>query len=160
MCYHQARGARFIGHCWGRRWRDATDNLLQTSIINGLGTFPVRRICGTQKVQLLFFCSSRFRWGGGDSCTWGRGREAYSRTHTHTQKKKKQTNKTHAPSYKSSQSTTPERKVDRRYFPLFCKQEPTPKKKETMAAYERTHIIIQTLSTRSVCTYSDAPHCR
>lgn len=97
--------------------------------------------------------------GGGDSCTWGRGREAYSRTHTHT-KKKKQTNKTHAPSYKSSQSTTPERKVDRRYFPLFCKQEPTPKKKETMAAYERTHIIIQTLSTRSVCTYSDAPHCR
>ncbi len=65
MCYHQARSARFIGHCWGRGWRDATENLLQTSIINRLGSFPVRRICGTEKSTtfFLFFCASRFRWG-------------------------------------------------------------------------------------------------
>lgn len=95
MCYHQARGARFIGHCWGRRWRDATDNLLQTSIINGLGTFPVRRICGTQKVQLLFFCSSRFRWGG-ETVVRGGGVEKHTRARTHTKKKQnKQTKHTH-----------------------------------------------------------------
>lgn len=64
MCYHQTGSARFIGHCWGRGWRDATENLLQTSIINHLGSFPLRRICGTKKVQLfLFLCASRFRWG-------------------------------------------------------------------------------------------------
>lgn len=64
MCYHQAGSARFIGHCWGRGWRDATENLLQTSIINRLGSFPLRRICGTQKIQhFLFLFASRFRWG-------------------------------------------------------------------------------------------------
>lgn len=44
MCYHQARRAWFIGHCWGRGWRDATKNLLQTSIINSIGTLPGSRI--------------------------------------------------------------------------------------------------------------------
>ena len=56
----------------------------------------------------------------GDSGAWGRGRGA---------EKTKQTNKTQAASYNSSHSTTPE-KVDRRYFSLFWKQEPNPKKEE------------------------------
>lgn len=38
-----------------------------------------------------FYSSVRVVSGGGDSCTWGRGREAYSRTH----KKQKQTKHTH-----------------------------------------------------------------
>lgn len=41
-----------------------------------------------------FYSSVRVVSGGGDSCTWGRGREAYSRTHAHTQKNK-QTKHTH-----------------------------------------------------------------
>lgn len=40
-----------------------------------------------------FYSSVRVVSGGGGSCTWGRGREAYSRTHT--QKKQKQTKHTH-----------------------------------------------------------------
>lgn len=78
MCYHQARSARFIGHCWGRGWRDATQNLLQTSIINRFGTIPGRRICDK---TYNFYYSARFN-SGGDSGVWGRGDRA------------KQTNKT------------------------------------------------------------------
>lgn len=56
----------------------------------------------------------------GDSGAWGRGRGA---------EKTKQTNKTQAASYNSSHTTTPE-KVNRRYFSLFWKQEPNPKKEK------------------------------
>lgn len=107
MCYHQARSARFIGHCWGRGWRDATENLLQTSIINRLGSFPLRRIYGTEKSTTFIPLCESFQVG--DSGAWGRGRGA---------EKTKQTNKTQAASYNSSHTTTPE-KVDRRYFSLF-----------------------------------------
>lgn len=115
MCYHQTGSARFIGHCWGRGWRDATENLLQTSIINHLGSFPLRRICGTKKYNFFIPLCESFQVGG--SGAWGRGEGA-----------KKQTNKTLAASYKSSQTRTPE-KVDRRYFPLFWKQEPDQNRK-------------------------------
>lgn len=54
MCYHQAGSARFVGHCGGRGWRDATENLLQTSIINHLSSFTLRRICGTKKYNFFF----------------------------------------------------------------------------------------------------------
>lgn len=72
MCYHQARSARFIGHCWGRGWRDASENLLQTSIINRLGSFPLRRICGTQRSTTFIPLCESFQVG--DSVAWGRGR--------------------------------------------------------------------------------------
>lgn len=121
MCYHQARSARFIGHCWGRGWRDATENLLQTSIINRLGSFPLRRIYGTEKSTTFIPLCESFQVG--DSGAWGRGRGA---------EKTKQTNKTQAASYNSSHTTTPE-KVDRRYFSLFWKQEPNPKKEKRPA---------------------------
>lgn len=139
MCYHQARSARFIGHCWGRGWRDASENLLQTSIINRLGSFPLRRICGTERSTTFIPLCESFQVG--DSVAWGRGRGG--------EKKPKQTNKTWTASYNSIQMTTLE-KVDRRYFSLFRKTQLN--KGKTMVAYEQTHIIIQTLSTRSVDT--------
>lgn len=40
-----------------------------------------------------FYSSVRVVSGGGDSCTWGRGREKHTRAHTH--KKQKQTKHTH-----------------------------------------------------------------
>lgn len=83
MCYHQARSARFIGHCWGRGWRDATENLLQTSIINRLGSFPLRRICGTERTTFIPLCES---FQVGDSVAWGRGRGA-EKTQTNKQNK-------------------------------------------------------------------------
>lgn len=65
----------------------------------------------------LFLCASRFRLG---TVVHGGGVEE--------QKKPKQTNKTRAASYNSSQTTTP-KKVDRRYFSLFWKQESIKKKR-------------------------------
>lgn len=82
MCYHQARSARFIGHCWGRGWRDATENLLQTSIINRLGSFPLRRICGTERSTTFIPLCESFQVG--DSVAWGRGRGA-EKTQTNKQ---------------------------------------------------------------------------
>lgn len=72
-----------------------------------------------KKVQLLFHCASRFRWG---TVVHGGGVEEQK-------KPNKQTNKTQAASYNSSHTTTPE-KVNRRYFSLFWKQEPNPKKEK------------------------------
>ena len=62
MSYHQAWSARFIGHCGGRGWRDATENLLQTSVINHLGALPLRRICG-KSITLKPLIAIYFRWG-------------------------------------------------------------------------------------------------
>lgn len=140
MCYHQARSARFIGHCWGRGWRDATENLLQTSIINRLGSFPLRRICGTERTTFIPLCES---FQVGDSVAWGRGRGA----------EKTQTNKQNKGSKLQQQSNDDSRESWQALFFFVLETRINKKKeKETMAAYEQTHIIIQTLSTRSVDT--------
>lgn len=112
MRYHEARSARFIGHRWGRGWRDATENLLQTSIIEHLrGRFPLRRICGTrtqrEKHNLFFFLffffnpSSLVRvFSGWGQCCVGegwkssreRGREGEERRRRRGTQTNKQTN--------------------------------------------------------------------
>lgn len=135
MCYHEARSAWFIGHCWGRGWRDATQNLLQTSIISRLDCLLLRRLCDTQKVQLLSVC---FRWRGGQ---WRVG-EGY-RLKTNKQKLWAQVRQRHSHDDLRIKLT--------RVISLFPKQEPVQKKR-TMAAYEPVHVIIQTLSSKSVDT--------
>ena len=159
MCYHEARSARFIGHCWGRGWRDAAENLLQTSVINRLGSFPLRRICGTDKKKLfLFLCASRFRWWwwwcwgcwGGDSGAWGKGSRGA----------KKQTNKTQAASYKSSQTTTPEKSWQQALFFFVLKTRANPRKeKEPMAAYwTNPHYYTNAPCEKRWYVRVDAPH--
>ena len=80
MCYHQARSARFIGHCWGRGWGDATENLFQTAIINNrFGSLPRRRICDK---KYNFYPSVRFI-SGGDSVEYGGGVEEQNKQTKH-----------------------------------------------------------------------------
>ena len=145
MCYHQARSARFIGHCWGRGWRDATENLLQTSIISRLGSFSERRICGMRgggksQAKLLFLCARGFRWRG----QWCVGEGWRSRG------KNKQT-KTQAAEQveRTSHFTTPE-KVDRGYFFFVLKTRANPplhppplrkRQNSTMAAYDESTLL-------------------
>lgn len=90
MCDHQAGSAWFVGHRWGRRCRDAAQNLLQTSTID-LGGFPLRRICGTERSTTFFFffflipsCES-FQVGDSRWCVGG-GVEEEKKTQTNKQK--------------------------------------------------------------------------
>lgn len=89
MCDHQAGSAWFVGHRWGRRCRDAAQNLLQTSTID-LGGFPLRRICGTERSTTFFFffnSSVRVVSGWGQSVVrWGRGGGGKKQTQTNKQK--------------------------------------------------------------------------
>lgn len=140
MCYHQARSARFIGHCWGRGWRDASENLLQTSIINRLGSFPLRRICGTQRSTTFIPLCESFQVG--DSVAWGRGRGGEKNPNKQTK-------------HRQQVTTAFKRRLPRKLTGVIflCSgKESFEKGSETMVAYEQTHIIIQTLSTRSVHT--------
>lgn len=121
MCYHQARSARFIGHCWGRGWRDATENLLQTSIINRLGSLPVRRICGTEK-STTFYSSVRVVSGGGQWCM-GEGWRS------------KKTNKQNTGSKSQQQSNNESRESWQALFFFVLKTRANPKKKKRKRAW-------------------------
>lgn len=90
MCDHEARSARFIGHRWGRGRGDATENLLQTSIINRLGSVSVRWICGTERI-FNFYSSVRVVSGGGQCCV-GEGRRSREKKKK-KEKRNPQTNK-------------------------------------------------------------------
>lgn len=141
MCDHQAGSAWFVGHRWGRRCRDAAQNLLQTSTID-LGGFPLRRICGTERSTTFFFFFNSFvrvvsGWGQ-SVVRWGRGGGG--------KKKPKQTNKNPGSELKRRS------KVDRIYFSLFWQQESIGK--QSMAASQQSHIIINAPREASV----DAPH--
>lgn len=145
MCYHQARSARFIGHCWGRGWGDASENLLQTSIINRLGSFPLRRICGTERSTTFIPLCESFQVG--DSVAWGRGRGGGQKNKTKT--KPKQTNKNI--DSKLQQHSNDDSRESWQAVIFLCsgrldwiRQRPRSLKNK--------HIIIQTLSTRSVDT--------
>lgn len=114
MCDHQAGSAWFVGHRWGRRCRDAAQNLLQTSTID-LGGFPLRRICGTEKhnffLSFFFFIPPFESFQVGDSrwCVGG-GVEEEKKT-------PKQTNKNPGSELKRRS------KVDRMYSSLFLQPE-------------------------------------
>lgn len=142
MRYHEARSARFIGHCWGRGWRDATENLLQTSIINRFGCFPMRRICSMKKVQLLFLCASRFRWG----------------TVVHGGGVVEQKNKQTKHRQQVERAVSDSRESWQALFFFVLKTRANPKTERDHGRLWRIHNIKQTLSTRSVDTWEWMRH--
>lgn len=147
MRYHEARSAWFIGHCWGRGWRDAAENLLQTSIIGRLGSFPLRRICGTER-STTFSPAPRASSQVGDSAAWGEGSGSTNKNPN------KQTN-TRAQRHSGGLNGDTRRGWQAFCFSLFGGEQESvssikKQKKETMAAGEQPHIIVRTLCTRSV----------
>lgn len=147
MCYHQARSARFIGHCWGRGWRDATENLLQTSIINRLGSFPLRRICGTERTTFIPLCES---FQVGDSVAWGRGRGA----------EKTQTNKQNKGSKLQQQSNDDSRESWQALFFFVLETRINKKKRERDHGrlWTNPHYYTNALHEKRWYARIDAPH--